>query len=238
MGAFEGKVVIVTGASGNLGRAVSKKFSSEGAKLVLLDRSADRLEALAAELGGICLPLTGDLNDPASVDSIVKQVEADPFLGRIDVLAHTVGGYEAGTPVHETSVELLDQQYNLNTRPVFITAGRVAKHMVDHGVQGKIVIVLARSGLKGSNNHGAYTASKAAAQRIMESMSFELRDKGINVNGVMPSTIDTPANRSAMPNADASKWVTPEALADSIAFLASDDARALHGVSLEVYNRA
>ena len=117
-------------------------------------------------------------------------------------------------------------------------AFRIARHMVEKNVSGKIVIVLARSGLKGSSNHGAYTASKAAAQRIMESMSAELRDKGINVNGVLPSTIDTPSNRESMPNADFSKWVAPEELASAIAFLASDQARAIHGTSLEVYNRA
>jgi NAD(P)-dependent dehydrogenase (short-subunit alcohol dehydrogenase family) len=98
--------------------------------------------------------------------------------------------------------------------------------------------VLARAALKGSKDHSAYTASKAAAQRIVESMAAELRDHGINVNGVLPSTIDTPANREAMPNADFNKWVKPAEIADAIAFLASPAAKAIHGVSLEVYNRA
>ncbi|MDL1902663.1 SDR family oxidoreductase [Anaerolineae bacterium CFX9] len=238
MGTFDGKIVVVTGATGNLGSAVSRKFAAEGAKLVLVDRSMDKLQALAEKLNCPCLIATGDLSVPEDVAAIIASIETDEEFGHIDVLAHTVGGYEAGTPVNETSLDVLERQFNLNVKPVFVTGGHVASHMLKHKVEGKIIFVLARSALKGSNNHGAYTASKAAAQRIMESMSAELRDHGINVNGVMPSTIDTPANREAMPKADTSKWVTPEQLADAIAFLASDNARALHGVSLEVYNRA
>jgi len=110
--------------------------------------------------------------------------------------------------------------------------------MLEKGVAGKIVFVLARASLKGAAGSSAYTASKAAAQRVMESLSAEVRDAGIHVNAVLPSTIDTPPNRESMPKADTSKWVTPEQVADAIAFLASDAASALHGVSLEVYNRA
>jgi NAD(P)-dependent dehydrogenase (short-subunit alcohol dehydrogenase family) len=235
-GEFEGKVAVITGAAGNLGRAVSKRFADGGARLVLVERSAERLEVLAAELAVESLVQTADLTDVAAVDAMVSAVEAR--FGQIDILAHTVGGYVAGKPVHDVDLEMLDKAFNLNVRPVYITCGRIARHMVEHNVQGKIVIVLARSALKGSNNHGAYNASKAAAQRIMESMSAELRDRGINVNGVLPSTIDTPPNRESMPNADFSKWVTPEDMANAIAFLASDAAKAVHGASLEVYNRA
>jgi NAD(P)-dependent dehydrogenase (short-subunit alcohol dehydrogenase family) len=235
-GEFAGKVAVVTGAAGNLGRAVSKRFADGGARLVLVDRSADRLNTLAVELGAECLIQTTDLGDLAAVDALVSEIES--HYSQIDILAHTVGGYASGQPVHAVDLEVLEHMFNLNVRPVYITCGRIARHMVEKNVSGKIVIVLARSGLKGSSNHGAYTASKAAAQRIMESMSAELRDKGINVNGVLPSTIDTPPNRESMPNADFSKWVAPEELASAIAFLASDQAKALHGTSLEVYNRA
>jgi NAD(P)-dependent dehydrogenase (short-subunit alcohol dehydrogenase family) len=235
-GEFAGKVAAITGAAGNLGSAVSRRFASGGAKLVLVDRSAERLNALASELGVECMIQTTDLGYLSAVEEMVGEIES--HFSQIDILVHTVGGYAAGQPVHAGDLEVLEHMFNLNVRPVYVTCGRVARHMVEKNVPGKIVIVLARSGLKGSTNHGAYTASKAAAQRIMESMSAELRDKGINVNGVLPSTIDTPPNRESMPNADFSKWVTPQDLANSIAFLASEDAKALHGVSLEVYNRA
>ncbi|HLU08087.1 MAG TPA: SDR family NAD(P)-dependent oxidoreductase [Oceanobacillus sp.] len=235
-GEFAGKVAMITGAAGNLGSAVSRRFADGGAKLILVERSADKLNALATQLGVECLIQTADLGDLAAVDAVVAAAEA--HYGKIDILVHTVGGYASGQPVHAVDLQVLEHMFNLNVRPVYVTCGRVARHMIEKNVAGKIVVVLARSGLKGSTNHGAYTASKAAAQRIMESLSAEVRDKGINVNGVLPSTIDTPPNREAMPNADFSKWVTPDDLANSIAFLASDAAKALHGVSLEVYNRA
>jgi NAD(P)-dependent dehydrogenase (short-subunit alcohol dehydrogenase family) len=235
-GEFEGKVALITGAAGDLGHAVSKRFAEGGATLVLVGRSAEKLSTLAAELDAEHLIQAADVSDPAAVDDVVRAVEER--FGRIDILVHTVGGYAAGKPVHAGDMELLDRMLSLNVRPVYVTCGRVARHMLEKNVAGKIVVVLARSGLKGSNNHGPYTASKAAAQRIMESMAAELRDKGINVNGVLPSTIDTPPNRESMPNADFSKWVAPEDLANTIAYLASDQAKALHGASIEVYNRA
>jgi NAD(P)-dependent dehydrogenase (short-subunit alcohol dehydrogenase family) len=235
-GEFAGKVAVITGAGGNLGSAVSRRFAEDGARMVFVERNVSKLEALAQELGVEAMLESADLGDLAAVDAFVRRVEER--LGQIDILVHTVGGYAAGQPVHAGDTEVLDHMFNLNVRPVYVTCGRIARHMVEKNVQGKIVIVLARSGLKGSTNHGAYTASKAAAQRIMESMSAELRDKGINVNGVLPSTIDTPPNRESMPNADFSKWVTPEDLANAIAFLASDAAKSIHGTSLEVYNRA
>jgi NAD(P)-dependent dehydrogenase (short-subunit alcohol dehydrogenase family) len=236
MAAFDGKVVMVTGATGNLGQVVARQFAAQGAKLVLVARSADDLKALADELNVETMTEAADLGDPSSVDALVGRVEQR--FGGIDVLAHTVGGYAAGKPVHETSIDVLEKVINLNVRPVFVTCGRVAKSMVDRGQGGKIVVVLARSALKGSAKNGAYTASKAAAQRLVESMALELRDLNINVNAVLPSTIDTPQNRTEMPNADPAKWVTADDLADVILFLASEQADKIHGASLEVYGRS
>jgi NAD(P)-dependent dehydrogenase (short-subunit alcohol dehydrogenase family) len=236
MGAFEGKVVMVTGATGNLGQVVARKFAAEGAKLALVAREAADLKALADELGGDVLAEAADLGDPASVDALVGRIEAR--FGGIDVLAHTVGGYAAGKPVHESGVDVLEKVIALNVRPVYVTCGRVAKSMVDRGQGGKIVVILAKSALKGSTNHGAYTASKAAAQRIVESMELELRDNGINVNAVLPSIIDSPQNRKDMPNTDPAKWVTAEDVADAMLFLASDQAAKIHGASIEVYGRS
>ena len=117
----------------------------------------------------------------------------------------------------------------LNARILFVTLGRVAKHMVDNNIQGSITTILAKTGLSGAKNTAAYAASKAAAQRIMESMALELKEHDIRVNGVMPSIVDTPANRESMPNADFSRWVTPEQIADTMAFLSSDGAEAISG---------
>jgi len=233
---FTGKTVLITGAAGSVGRAVTHTFASGGANLILVDRTQERLDELAATLTERTVMVsTADVADPAAVDTLFQQAEAR--FGRVDVLAHTVGGYEFGTPVHQGDLDVYDRMMALNARPVYVIGGRAARHMLDQG-GGRIVIVLARAAFKGTANHAAYTASKAAAQRIMEALSAEVRDHNINVNGVLPSIIDTPLNRQAMPNADYSKWVTPQDVADAIAFLSSDRARALHGVSLEVYNRA
>jgi NAD(P)-dependent dehydrogenase (short-subunit alcohol dehydrogenase family) len=236
MAGFDGKVVMVTGATGNLGQVVARQFAAQGAKLVLVARNASDLKALTDELNVETMTEAADLGDPVSVDALVGRV-IERFSG-IDVLAHTVGGYVAGKPVHESGIDVLEKVIALNVRPVYVTAGRVAQAMVERGAGGKIVVVRAKSALKGSAKNGAYTASKAAAQRIVESMALELRDLGINVNAVLPSTIDSPQNRADMPNADPAKWVTPDDIADAILFLASDAAAKIHGASLEVYGRS
>jgi NAD(P)-dependent dehydrogenase (short-subunit alcohol dehydrogenase family) len=239
MSTSAGMVVMVTGAAGNLGAALARRFAADGARLVLVDRSAERLQALAAELieahGAETLTTSADLGDPAAVDALMAEVLA--HYERLDVLAHTVGGYEAGATVADGDLALWERMFAINTRPVLVMGGRTARQMQAQG-GGRIVFVLARSALQGTARHSAYAASKAAAQRVMESLSAEVRDSGVNVNAVMPSTIDTPPNRAAMPNADYSRWVTPQQVAAAIAFLCSADASALHGVSLEVYNRA
>lgn len=236
---FADKVVMITGAGGNLGRAVIQVFAAQGATLALVDRSTDALTPYLQELGiseERYHIAPADLNDMTQVDELVSNFEAR--FGHIDVLAHTVGGYAAGDPVHAAGVEVWEKMMNLNARPVYITCGRVAQHMLEKNIAGKIVVVLARAALKGTAKHGAYNASKAAAQRIIESMAVELRDKNINVNAVLPGTIDTPPNRQSMPNADYSKWVQPQQIAEVMAFLASEKASAITGDSVEVYGRS
>lgn len=227
---FSGKVVIVTGAGGNIGQAVARRFATAGATVVVVGRSEGELSAIAAEINGVVG--VADVTDPASVDALVKQVEGSH--SRIDILAHTVGGYNAGTPVHESGLDVWDKMMNLNARSVYVSCGRVAKHMVDNKVSGRIIAILAKNAYKGTNNHAAYSASKAAAQRVLESMSAELGKHGITVNGVVPSTIDTPQNRAGSPNADYSKWVKPDEIADTILFLAADESRAINGISLDI----
>lgn len=238
---FTGKVIVITGANGNLGSAVAQRFVAEGAKVVVVGRKPEEIDGLALELGGgpnIFSVAVSDLGSPTDVDAMVTQIEN--HWGRIDVLAHTVGGFAAGKPVHEdTDASMFDKNIALNTRPVYVTAGRVARHMVEYNVPGHIVIILARAALKGTANNGSYNASKSAALRIVESMALELRDKGIHVNSILPGTIDTPANRKDMPNADPSKWVSTDQMADAVLYLASPErASAIYGAALEVYGRS
>ncbi|MFQ5614757.1 MAG: SDR family NAD(P)-dependent oxidoreductase [Anaerolineae bacterium] len=235
---FSDKVVMVTGATGGLGSTVARAFQRAGAKLVLVDRNADHLQQTFPDMVGpadYLLANCADLTDVNAVEGVVAAA-IDGF-DCIDALVYTAGGFRAGTPLHETSLETWDFMLNLNARSVFIACRAVIPHMLRQR-SGKIVTVSARAALSGGANMSAYSASKSAVVRLTESMAAELKEAGINVNCVLPGTIDTPKNRQAMPEADHSRWVKPEALADVILFLASDAARAVHGAALPVYGRS
>jgi NAD(P)-dependent dehydrogenase (short-subunit alcohol dehydrogenase family) len=232
---FSGQVVMVTGGVGNLGSATARAFLAAGAKVAAVDRAQDRLETTFADLVGSpdhYLAGNVDLTDPASAQAAVE--ETVKRLGRIDVLVNTVGGYRAGDPLHATPLDTLDFMINLNVRTLFIMSQAVIPHMLDQH-SGKIVNISSRAGLEGKKNSAAYAAAKSAVIRLTESMSAELKASGINVNCILPGTIDTPQNRAEMPKADFDRWVTPEALASVILFLASGEARAVHGAALPVY---
>lgn len=231
------QIVVVTGAAGNLGQAVARAFYRARTKLVLVDRRPDRLPQLFPELVGSSdhyLATSIDMLDAAAVEGMVK--EALDRLGRIDVLANTVGGYRAGAKVHETSLETWDFMLNLNARTAFIVSRAVVPTMLEQK-QGRIIHVAARAAFEGSSRHVAYSASKSAVVRLTESLSAELKRSGINVNCILPGTIDTPQNRQDMPNAKTERWVQPEALADVFLFLASDAARAITGAAIPVYGK-
>ena len=235
---FRDRVVMVTGAAGNLGQAVARAFQVVGATLVLVDRAAARLPRLFPELAGTDahhLATSVDMTDAGAVEAAVQ--EAIRRFGRIDVLAHTVGGYRAGAPLHETPLETWDFMLDLNARTVFIASRAVIPHMLEQG-DGRIISVAARAALKGAARMSAYAASKSAVVRLTETMANELKRKGVNANCVLPGTIDTPQNRESMPDADHSRWVKPEEIADVILFLASDAARAIHGAAIPVYGQS
>lgn len=226
---FKGKTVLVTGAAGNLGKAVASAFAAEGASLVLFDIDDKTLKAAYPAGGHVMVPV--NLLDPASVAKAVETAQKQ--CGRIDVLANIAGGFRMGDPVHSTPVDTWRLMIELNAGTVMNMARAVVPGMLAAG-SGKIVSVAATAGLGGKSDMGAYSASKAAVIRLTESMAGELRDKGINVNCVMPSIIDTPQNRADMPSADPKKWVAPSALAEVIMFLASDAASAVHGAAVPV----
>jgi NAD(P)-dependent dehydrogenase (short-subunit alcohol dehydrogenase family) len=228
---FEAKTCLITGAAGNLGRAVGAAFASAGASLVLLDRDDKSLRAAHGNQAERSLALGVDLLDAGAVAKAVR-IAVDRF-GRIDILCNIAGGFRMGHPVHETPEDTWELMLDLNARSVINTARAVVPGMLVAG-HGKIINIAALAGLGGKANMGAYSASKSAVIRLTESMSAELREKGINVNCVLPSIIDTPQNRAAMPKADPWRWVAPEALAEVILFLASDAARAIHGAAIPV----
>ena len=235
---FSNKIVMVSGAIGNLGVALAQTFQASGAKLTLVDRGEDRLREAFPDLVGLpdyLLVNCADLMDEGAVEKSVS--EAIQHFGRIDVLVNTVGGFRAGKMLHETPIETWDFLLNLNARSVFIACKKVIPQMLNQG-SGKIINVAARPGIEGQAGMAAYSASKSAVIRLTESMAAELKDQGVNVNCIIPGTIDTPPNREAMPNADYSTWVTPESLADVILFLSSAAARDIHGSAIPVYGRS
>lgn len=217
---------MITGASGNLGRAVAQAFAQLGARLVLLDLKKNDVEE-----GETRLFLETNLFDADSVDAVVNR--ALERFGRIDVLCNIAGGFRMGPPVHETTDADWDFLFDINARSVVYTARAVVPHMLKAG-GGRIVNVGAFAAQRGAADMGAYIASKSAVIRLTETMAAELREKNINVNCVLPTVIDTPENRAAMPEADPRRWVAPQDLAAVIVFLASDAARAVHGAALPV----
>ena len=227
---FENRTVLITGAAGQLGRAVVSRFADAGAKLVLLDRQVEQIKAAPAQ-SAHCMTAAVDLLRADAVQAVVHS--AIERFGRIDVLCHLAGGFRMGQAVHETGPDTWDFLFDLNVRTLINVANAVVPGFIDNG-GGRIVTVGAYSAQRGIAQMGAYCASKSALIRLTESMSAELKDRQINVNCVLPTIIDTPDNRTAMPDADPARWVAPEALADVIAFLASDAARAIHGAAVPV----
>ena len=228
---FADHAVLVTGATGNLGRAVAAAFAARGANLGLLDRSVERLEAAYGKASEKRLYLPTDLLDAAQVEAAAKAA-MDRF-GRIDVLCDIAGGFRMGSPVHATSDSDWNFMLDVNARTLLNAARAVVPRMLASG-GGKIINVGAFTAQKGAANMGAYIAAKSAVIRLTESMAAELREKNINVNCVLPTIIDTPENRAAMPDADPSRWIAPADLANVILFLASNAARAIHGAALPV----
>ena len=225
------RTVLFTGAAGNLGRAVASAFKAQGAQLALVNRTEDSLRAAFIVDGPDQLLVAADLLDGARVTAAVAKVIQR--FGRIEVVCHLAGGFRMGEAVHETSDNTWDFLFDLNARSVLNVARATVRHMIEHG-GGKIVNVGAFAALRGAAGMGAYAASKSSVIRLTEAMAAELREKNINVNCVLPTIIDTPENRAAMPDADPSRWVACGDLAQVIVFLASNAARAIHGAALPV----
>lgn len=225
------RVVMITGAAGNLGRAVAKAFAEDGARLALVDLSRARIEKSCGRETRDRLPLAVDILKATTVEKAAATIEAR--FGRIDVLCNVAGGFHMGEPVHELPDAAWQRMLDLNARSVLNTARAVVPRMLARG-GGKIVNVGAQAASQGRANMGAYVVAKSAVMRLTETMAAELRGQGINVNCVLPSIIDTPENRAAMPKADPAKWVSPEKLAAVVRFLASSDADPVHGACLPV----
>jgi len=229
-----GRVVLVTGGSGNLGSACAEAVAADGGGVVLVDRDEARLRARHQKLAGDPrhLMIGGvDLTSPAEVERAVGRV-VERF-GRIDGLVNTVGGFAGGAVVHEEDPGTFARMFALNFTTALLTCRAVIPHMLA-ARRGSIVNVGSRDALRPRARYAAYGLSKAAVLHLTAVLSDEVRSRGVRVNCVLPGTMDTPENRAAMPDADTSGWVAPSAVAETIRFLLSDGARAVHGAAIPV----
>jgi NAD(P)-dependent dehydrogenase (short-subunit alcohol dehydrogenase family) len=225
---MDGKVVVVTGASGALGKVVAEIALSRGARVAGIDHAAAQVAASAnrIELGGV------DLTDPAQAKTAIDTVAAR--FGRLDALLNIAGGFAFET-VAEGDMKTWQRMYALNV----LTALNASRSAIPHLIAspaGRIVNVGAMGALQAGSGMGPYAASKAGVHRLTEALATEWKGR-ITVNAVLPSTIDTAANRASMPKADFGKWATPQELADVMLFLASDAASAVTGALLPVSGR-
>ena len=235
---FSDQVVVITGAAGNLGMTTARAFHAAGAKIAVVDRQRDEIRVVFGDdipEDDACYFLSANLMDEDSVAGMVRDIWS--HYGRIDALINIAGGFSMGPPLYETPLSTWEFMLNLNARTVFLASREILPIMIGQG-KGKIVSIAARAALAGKANMAPYVVSKSAVVRLTESMAAELQAYDINVNCVLPGTIDTPRNRAENPTADFSKWVTPEALAEVILFLSSDGARAINGAAIPVYGRS
>ena len=225
---MDGKVVVITGASGALGKVVAEQALARGARVAGIDYAPAQLPATPTrlELGSV------DLTDAAAAKTAIDAVAA--HFGKIDALINIAGGFAYET-VADGDPKTWARMYALNVTTALNASRAAIGHLTASGT-GRIINVGAMGALQAGSGTGAYAASKAGVHRLTEALAAEHKGK-ITVNAVLPSTIDTAANRASMPNADFAKWVTPKELADVILFLASDAASAVTGALLPVSGR-
>jgi NAD(P)-dependent dehydrogenase (short-subunit alcohol dehydrogenase family) len=227
---FEGQVVLVTGAGGALGGGVVEAFVAGGATVV----GADLLDPEDVDLPDGATYHQGDFTDEDDVAETVQAVAETH--GGIDALVNIAGTWRGGTPVDETDVDTFDFLFDVNLKTMFLASKHAIPYLRDAD-EGAIVSISARSSLEGGKGDSVYRATKAGVRLITESIAEENRGE-LRANAVMPSVIDTQANREMMPDADHDSWPTPAEIADVICFLCSDGARVTSGAAVPVYGEA
>jgi NAD(P)-dependent dehydrogenase (short-subunit alcohol dehydrogenase family) len=228
------RTAIVTGGTGGLGSAVVARLLDDGWRVVvpwIVERELERVQRRE----GLEL-LEADLSDPDAARAVTVEASKDaaaPLRG----LANLVGGFAAGDRVHETPIEEFEKQFRLNLRPTYLMTQAALAHMIEDG-GGSIVCVGTRAALQPFPGAAGYVSSKAAVIAFAHAVATEYKNDGVRCNVILPSVIDTPANRASMPNADHSKWVMPAEIAGVVAHLLSDDSSPTSGAAIPVYGRA
>jgi NAD(P)-dependent dehydrogenase (short-subunit alcohol dehydrogenase family) len=224
------RTAVITGGTGGLGTAVTHAFLDAGWRVVVPYNAPRELERVreheALEL------VEADLTDPASVQRVIAAAGDS-----LRALVNLVGGFHAGDRIHETPVETFEAQLTLNLRPTYLACAAAITPMLAAG-EGAIVCVSSRAALQPFAGGAAYATAKAAVLAFVDALHAEYNDDGIRSNAILPSIIDTPANRASMPDADVGRWVRPEEIARTVLFLCSPESSAVGGAHVPVYGRA
>ena len=235
---FHDKIVLIAGGTGGLGREVTMAFLEAGASVMVTYRREEEFASVvsSAERTGAKPPegAAVDVTDAGAVEKFVASLVAKH--GRIDILVNAVGGYAGGTNLWEVDPRVYDQMMQLNLKAGFVLSRIVMPVMIRQN-RGWIVNVASKAALDHGAGGALYAASKAGALALFDSLAAEVKPYNINVNSVLPSIIDTAANRKAMPGADFSKWPKPEEISRVILFLCSEEARVIHGAAIPVYGK-
>lgn len=232
---FSDHVALIAGGTGGLGRAVSLAFLKEGATVIVTYRKQEEFSTLknaadqhAARLSGHPVDVTDELPVRQLIEKVLREYR------RLDILVNAVGGYAGGLTLWETEPSVFETMLALNLRSGYVLSRAVTPAMLKQK-RGSIVNIVSQAAVKHDAGAAAYAASKAGALAMMDSLAQDLSGTGVRVNSILPSIIDTEANRRAMPNADFARWPKPEDIARVIIFLCNDDAQVIHGASIPVY---
>src|SRR5712692_3149369 len=225
---MKGKVVLVTGANGGLGTYVTQALLDAGATVIGLSRKIQQSECNSQGFTALPADISTSEGAKTAVDSVIAR------FGRLDVLAHTVGGFAGGKSIAETDDATFQRMFDLNLNSAFYLFRAALPAMRKTG-NGRIIAIGSRAALEPGAGVGAYSASKAALVSLIRTLALENKDVGITANVILPGTMDTPANRNAIPNADVSKWVQPANIAGLITWLAGDAGKDITGAAIPVY---
>jgi NAD(P)-dependent dehydrogenase (short-subunit alcohol dehydrogenase family) len=234
---MNGSTVLVTGGAGNVGRAVTRAFLEAGARVAVPFYKTDQqnaLESLVADHGDRLLTFALDLTTERGSEAAVRDVVE--WGGKLDAVVHMIGGYSGGLTVDRTPIEVWDRMIDLNLKSAYLIARASLPPMLE-AQSGAFVFVSSRAARVARGGQAAYAVAKAGIITFAEALAEEFRDQGIRANVVIPGTVDTPANREAMPDADPGAWTHPSDIARLILFLASSEATAINGASVPVYGR-
>jgi NAD(P)-dependent dehydrogenase (short-subunit alcohol dehydrogenase family) len=235
---YTGKVVLVAGGTGGLGRSVSLAFLSEDATVVATYRNEQGFAALKTAAGAHASRLEGsqtDVTDESAVRALVESILAKH--GRVDVVVNTIGAYAGGIKLWELDPKVFERMLDLNLRTGFVLARLAVPAMLKQG-SGVLINIAAKAAFDHAAGASAYATSKAAAVALMDCLAADLKGTGVRVNTLLPSIIDTEPNRRAMSGAAFDQWPKPEEISQVILFLSSDQARVVHGASIPVYGKS